>query len=45
LRPFVRNVLRVWIAPQHPGASPMADLPDGCSDFVEKLIAVAVGRA
>ena len=36
--------LRVRIAPQHPGASPAASLPNGFFDFLGKLWAVAVGR-
>ena len=38
-------VLRVRIAPQHPGASPTAALPGSFTDFLRQLFAVAVGRA
>ncbi len=36
--------LRVRIAPQHPGASPSAALPNGALDTLRRLFAVAVGR-
>jgi hypothetical protein len=36
--------LRVRIAPQHPGASPSAGLPEGLSDVLRSLVAVAAGR-
>ncbi len=39
------GVLRVRIAPQHPGASPSAALPDGLLRVLERLFAVAAGRA
>jgi diacylglycerol kinase family enzyme len=37
-------VLRVRIAPQHPGASPSAALPDGLPAVLGRLFAVAAGR-
>ena len=39
------GVLRVRIAPQHPGASPTAALPGSFTDFLRQLFAVAVGHA
>ncbi len=39
------SALRVRLAPQHPGASPAAGLPDGISDLLRRLLAVAAGRA
>ena len=39
------GVLRVRLAPQHPGASPSAGLPEGLIDVLERLLAVAAGRA
>ena len=39
------GVLRVRIAPQHPGASPSAALPDGLPRVLGRLFAVAAGRA
>ena len=39
------GALRVRLAPQHPGASPSAGLPDGLSDLLRRLLAVAAGRA
>ncbi|RYV51283.1 diacylglycerol/lipid kinase family protein [Pengzhenrongella frigida] len=36
--------LRVRLAPQHPGASPSAQLPDGPADGVRRLVSIAVGR-
>ena len=36
--------LRVRIAPQHPGASPSAGLPEGALDTLRQLLAVASGR-
>jgi diacylglycerol kinase family enzyme len=38
------GVLRVRIAPQHPGASPSASLPEGLSQALSRLFAVARGR-
>ena len=38
------RTLRVRIAPQHPGASPSAGLPDGALDTLRRLFAVAAGR-
>ena len=38
-------VLRVRIAPQHPGASPTAGAAGSFIDFLRQLFAVAVGRA
>ncbi|MGZ4395081.1 MAG: diacylglycerol kinase family protein [Gaiellaceae bacterium] len=38
------QALRVRIAPQHPGASPSAGLPEGALDTVRQLFAVAAGR-
>jgi diacylglycerol kinase family enzyme len=37
--------LRVRIAPQHPGVSPAAELPDGVIDGVRRLALVAMGRS
>ena len=37
--------LRVRIAPQHPGASPAAGLPDGLLDGVRRLAMIAMGRS
>ncbi len=37
--------LRVRIAPQHPGASPAAGLPDGLLDGVRRLVVIAIGRS
>ncbi len=39
------GVLRVRIAPQHPGASPSAALPEGLRHALGHLLAVAAGRA
>jgi diacylglycerol kinase family enzyme len=39
------RVLRVRIAPQHPGASPSALQPDHASDSFRVLAAIAAGRA
>ncbi len=39
------GALRVRIAPQHPGASPAAGLPDGLLDGVRRLLVVAGGRS
>jgi hypothetical protein len=39
------GALRVRIAPQHPGASPSAGLPDGLRDGVRRLALIAVGRS
>jgi diacylglycerol kinase family enzyme len=36
------HALRVRIAPQHPGASPSATLPEGLADAVRTLVGVAV---
>ena len=45
LRFSIRSlVLRVRIAPQHPGASPSALLPEGSVDGVRVLVRIAVGR-
>ena len=38
------GALRVRLAPQHPGASPSAGLPDGIADLLRRLLAVAAGR-
>jgi diacylglycerol kinase family enzyme len=38
------SVLRVRIAPQHPGASPSAAIPEGFWDGVRELIHIAAGR-
>ena len=38
------GVLRVRIAPQHPGASPSALMPDGARQTVEALARIAAGR-
>ena len=38
------RALRVRIAPQHPGTSPSAGLPEGALDTLRRLFAVAVGR-
>ena len=38
------QALRVRIAPQHPGASPSAGLPEGALDTLRQLFAVAAGR-
>jgi hypothetical protein len=38
------GVLRVRIAPQHPGASPWAMQPDHASDGLRVLAAIAAGR-
>jgi diacylglycerol kinase family enzyme len=38
------RVLRVRIAPQHPGASPSALLPDGFVDGLRALVRIAAGR-
>ena len=38
------RALRVRIAPQHPGVSPSAELPDGALDALRRLFAVAAGR-
>ncbi len=38
------RALRVRIAPQHPGASPSAGLPEGALDTLRRLFAVAAGR-
>ena len=38
------GVLRVRIAPQHPGASPSAALPSGAYDTVRTLLRIAAGR-
>ena len=38
------SALRVRLAPQHPGASPSAGLPNGISDLLRRLFAVAAGR-
>ena len=38
------GALRVRFAPQHPGASPSAGLPDGIADLLRRLLAVAAGR-
>ncbi len=42
IRPLV---LRVRIAPQHPGASPSALLPEGTVDGVRLLVRIAAGRS
>ena len=39
------GVLRVRLAPQHPGASPSAGLPEGLLGVLGRLLAVAAGRA
>lgn len=39
------GALRVRIAPQHPGASPAAGLPDGLLDGVRRLVMIAIGRS
>ncbi len=39
------SALRVRLAPQHPGASPAAGLPEGIPDLLRRLLAVAAGRA
>ena len=39
------GALRVRIAPQHPGASPAAGLPDGLVDGVRMLLMTAGGRS
>jgi len=39
------GALRVRIAPQHPGASPAAGLPDGLLDGVRSLVMIAIGRS
>ena len=39
------SALRVRLAPQHPGASPSAGLPNGIADLLRRLLAVAAGRA
>ena len=39
------GVLRVLIAPSHPGASPSAAEPDGAWDVLRTLGAIALGRA
>ena len=39
------GVLRVRIAPQHPGASPSAELPQGLIQVLGRLFGVAAGRA
>ena len=39
------GALRVRIAPQHPGASPSAALPEGLPQVLGRLFAVAAGRA
>ncbi len=45
LRFSIRSrVLRVRIAPQHPGASPSALLPEGIVDGARKLVRVAAAR-
>ena len=45
LRFSIRSlVLRVRIAPQHPGASPSAELPEGFIDGILELGRVAIGR-
>ena len=38
------RALRVRIAPQHPGASPSAGLPEGALDTLRRLFAVAAGQ-
>ena len=38
------GVLKVRIAPQHAGASPSAELPDGLPRVLGRLLAVAAGR-
>jgi hypothetical protein len=38
------SVLRVRIAPQHPGASPSAAIPERFWDGVNELIRIAAGR-
>ncbi len=38
------GVLRVRIAPQHPGASPSAMLPEGLRDGLAALVRIALGR-
>ena len=38
------SALRVRLAPQHPGASPVAGLPNGVADLLKRLVAVAAGR-
>jgi diacylglycerol kinase family enzyme len=38
------GALRVRLAPHHPGASPSTGLPDGVSDLLRRLLAVAAGR-
>ena len=38
------GALRVRIAPQHPGASPSAELPDGLLEVLKRLLALAAGR-
>jgi hypothetical protein len=45
LRFTVRHrVLRVRIAPQHPGASPSAAQPEGLRDGVRMVLQLAAGR-
>ena len=45
LRFSIRSlVLRVRIAPHHPGASPSAQLPEGLADSVRSLVGIAAGR-
>ncbi len=39
------GALRVRIAPQHPGASPSATVPEGLPQVLRRLLAVAAGRA
>jgi diacylglycerol kinase family enzyme len=38
------GVLRVRVAPQHPGASPSAALPDGLKNSALALVRIAIGR-
>jgi hypothetical protein len=38
------GVLRVRVAPQHPGASPSAALPDGLAASALSLLRIAIGR-
>jgi hypothetical protein len=45
LRFLIRGgVLRVRIAPRHPGASPSALLPEDFSGTVRALLHIAIGR-
>ena len=36
------QALRVWIAPQHPGASPSAEMPEGPWDAVRAIVGTAI---